>query len=228
MGTDIHGWIETRDIDDEKWIAVTPLFFPLANRNYGIFANLFGVRNGEGFRPIAPERGLPEDCSVEVKADFTKVIEAFPQEIYGATWITCGEIKAIDWEEPGTARILNKYKKDANGNLFLVERILGPIYERSKPPASEQSGVSEQNLLAGRIDWEQEGQTWQFGDVVYEVDHIRRKDTLYEDENWQLLFKLIDLISKDYANIRDWAFKGDEGWRESGDKKARLVVWFDD
>lgn len=223
MGTDIHGWIETRDIDDEKWIAVTPLFFPLANRNYGIFANLFGVRNGGGLKPVAAERGLPEDCSVEVKADFTKVFEAFPKEIFGATWITWGEIKAIDWEEKGTARILNKYTKGPEGELIFTGE---SIHERSNPHTVEPSDASEQDLLARRVDWGQVGQTWEFGDVVYKVDLIRRKDALFEDENWELVFRLIDLIARDYAVIRDPAFPDDEESRASADKKARLVVWF--
>lgn len=87
--------------------------------------------------------------------------------------------------------------------------------------------MSEQDLLAERVDWGQAGQIWQFGDVVYKVDHIRRKDVLFEDESWDFVFKLIDLIARNYAEIRDYTFKGDEGWRESGDKKTRLVVWFD-
>lgn len=224
MGTDITGWIETRDSDDEKWIAVTPLFFPLANRNYGIFANLFGVRNGGVFRPIAPERGLPEDCSDEVRQAFEEANAAYPGEIFGTTWITCGEIKAIDWEEQGTTRKLNKYTKDPEGELIFTGE---HIYEKSNLYPLEQSDVSEENLLAGRVDWGQEGKTWEFGDVVYKVDHIRRKDALFEDENWELVFKLIDLITRDYATIRgDYANKGNKEWREAGDKKnpsCRLV-----
>lgn len=224
MGTDIHGWIETRDLDDEKWIAITPLFFPLDNRNYDIFGSLFGVRNLAGFRPIASARGLPEDCSDEVRQDFEKANAAFPAEFFGATWITWSEIKAIDGEEQGSARILNKYHKDSNGDLLFVGV---SRYERGNPHTLEQSGVSEQDLLAERVDWGQEGQIWQFGDVVYKVDHIRRKDVLFEDECWDFVFKLIDLIARNYAEIRDYDIRSHKDTRESGGERTRLVVWFD-
>lgn len=222
MGTDIWGWIETRDIDDEKWIAVTPLFFPLDHRNYDIFGSLFGVRNLAGFRPIAPARGLPEDCSDEVRQAFEKANATFPGEFFGATWITWSEIKAIDGEEQGTVRMLNKYHKDSNGELVFAGT---GRYERGNLHTIEQSDASEQDLLAERVDWGQEGQTWVFGDVVYKVSYLRRKDAV--DENWELVFKLIDLIARDYAEIRDPAFPVDEESKASADKKTRLVVWFD-
>lgn len=58
MGCDIHGWIEKKV--DNKWVAVSEL--KDRNRNYGLFADLAGVR-GDG--PDA--KGLPSDVSETVK-----------------------------------------------------------------------------------------------------------------------------------------------------------------
>jgi hypothetical protein len=85
MGTDIHGWIEcyTTNTNSDSWIPIADLFPFFRGRNYDAFACLFGVRNYAGFRPIAEDRGLPNDISKKVR-------EKFPVEdgYHSYTWIT--------------------------------------------------------------------------------------------------------------------------------------------
>lgn len=107
MGTDITDWIEVKVPpqpgylnDNDPWAGWTPLIRTtrLIERNYGMFGALFGVRNDYGFRPIAPDRGQPSDLSREL--DEWGEISAPPWP-FSPSWITWGEIKAIDWEELG-------------------------------------------------------------------------------------------------------------------------------
>jgi hypothetical protein len=105
MGTDIVGWIEANvppraDYPGDPYAGWTPVIriTHRVERNYGMFGSLFGVRNDYRFRPIASDRGQPTDLSAELE-EWGEI----PGPPYGwtPTWITWGEIRAIDWEEPG-------------------------------------------------------------------------------------------------------------------------------
>ena len=77
-------------------------------RQYGMFANLFGVRNGDPehvtavgrFRAIAPGRGVPADAS-----------PYYAQETHGTgqTWVLWSELAAIDWNEEGERYIVEEW-----------------------------------------------------------------------------------------------------------------------
>lgn len=67
MGTDIHGFLESRYRSDQSWFREIEIE---DSRNYRTFAVLANVRNGYGFagvpthravEPIAEPRGLPDD-----------------------------------------------------------------------------------------------------------------------------------------------------------------------
>ena len=93
MGTDIHGYIEcyTKETTPGSWIPIMDLYPLFPGRDYDSFACLFGVRNFARFRPIAEDRGLPDDVTEKVR-------EEFPVEdgYHSYTWITYREIQAID------------------------------------------------------------------------------------------------------------------------------------
>ena len=59
MGCDIHGWVEVRPYRSGRdyWRSVVNINY--WERNYLIYARLFGVRNSFGVIPIAASRGLP-------------------------------------------------------------------------------------------------------------------------------------------------------------------------
>lgn len=126
MGTDIHLAIEVRTngvwhpvkLTEAQW-ASAPVF-PGYNwfiRSYDLFAILAGVRNGrafagfktgEGFRPIAEPRGLPNDLSSELQALASDKVEyEDAQERFGTgwlgdhshSWLSLRELGAYDWDQ---------------------------------------------------------------------------------------------------------------------------------
>jgi hypothetical protein len=99
MGADIHGWVEIREAGSEWWHSVIQIDY-LVYRQYGMFASLFGVRNGDlgtpaavgHFRAIAYGRGAPPGASPHYATE---------SEGVGETWALWSELAAIDWEEEG-------------------------------------------------------------------------------------------------------------------------------
>lgn len=126
MGCDIHIIIQRQELDgvwhelpyQTVWRSLghQPVEgFPEApevfrNRNYDLFGILANVRNGRGFAgiktgegwpSIAPERGLPEGFDPET----TLPNPAYPTEggrwvgDHSFTWVTLEELKDFDWDE---------------------------------------------------------------------------------------------------------------------------------
>ena len=159
MGTDINGWIEckTQTMDLETWAAVMALGYVYLGRDYDAFGCLFGVRNDTHFRPIAPDRGVPDDASDQVKG------AASVPGLYGQTWISWHDIQQIDWEEsaePVTYR-LHTYKRTPSGDLaFIGIHVYDKTFE-------EQVGYDER-------DW-QEGEAWEYDGLLFRVERLKRK-----------------------------------------------------
>lgn len=103
MGADIHGWVETREPGREWWDSAIRIH-DIVHRQYGMFASLFGVRNGNNgeatavgrFRAIAPDRGAPPGTS----QCYTEELASYGGGV-GATWALWSELAAIDWDEEG-------------------------------------------------------------------------------------------------------------------------------
>ena len=101
MGTDIYGFVETREPGSEWWDSAIRIH-DIVYRQYGMFASLFGVRNGGSdateagrFRAIAPDRGAPPGVSE---------FYTYERENLGGvgeTWVLWSELAAIDWDEEG-------------------------------------------------------------------------------------------------------------------------------
>jgi hypothetical protein len=158
---------------------------------------LFGVRNYANFKPIVPERGIPDDSTDQIKTDFARAAE----DSFSPTWVTWSEIKAIDWEEETDVepyRVLT-YVTLKNGSRQRVRS----TYRRSW--LAQKLSLSEEALDAS---WKN-GQTWEIDGESYEaIKTIKRKDTL--SAGWQMLFKLMETLAEQY---------GGDG--------VRLIVWFD-
>ncbi len=199
MGTDIHGWIEIAlqpfPEDDKSWVALVDVLF-LFWRDYDLFGCLFGVRNYADFRPLAPDRGIPEDASTTVR-------EGFFKEAENPSWILWSELKAVDWEEETlTPHVrLNEYHYDENGELKLYQSGGGWTTDIEKA-----TGVTRDQFWAPDHHW-LEGQEWEFEGKIFRTERIKRKVVLNGS------FKDVMAIMQVLGN-------------RFGDENVRLVVWF--
>jgi hypothetical protein len=117
MGVDISGSVEAKlpFYEERGWQPVIDLFWLHSVRDYDAFGCFFGVRNYAGFRPLAPERGLPADVSPQVKQE----VERFGKEAFGLSWIAWEEIKQIDWDEESlhVDKRVHEYRRNERGEL---------------------------------------------------------------------------------------------------------------
>ncbi|GAA1394604.1 hypothetical protein ACFQZ4_25090 [Catellatospora coxensis] len=101
MTTDIHGCIEVRYpfadqdywSDEEPWTVAMDLFPLLTDQSYAAFGCLFGVRNHQGWIPVAEDRGMPADASTELRE---RVASFEPSDIHGLTWVNWAELSDLD------------------------------------------------------------------------------------------------------------------------------------
>ena len=108
MGTDIHAFAERRGpagwepcYESGETTEGEPFFLRFycgQERNYELFAILAGVRRltNDGFQPIAPCKGLPDDLSPPVR----EAAES-PDGLWGHnyTWLTLQELLDYPWFE---------------------------------------------------------------------------------------------------------------------------------
>jgi len=89
MGCDIHGWVEIKPYNwnKEYWNAVFDIDH--LERNYLMFARLFGVRLAE-IKAIAPNRGLPPNGTHD---DWRKIDTTYWEaDGHSHSWISLEEI----------------------------------------------------------------------------------------------------------------------------------------
>lgn len=105
MSTEVSGMIECRpgarlwgpDDEDSVWVAGIDLLLLNAGNAYDGLACLFGVRNYFGFRPLAEDRGFPDDASEGLRREFADC--GGPHDVHGTTWLTWSELETTDWQE---------------------------------------------------------------------------------------------------------------------------------
>ncbi|MEV6197816.1 hypothetical protein AB0M19_36105 [Streptomyces sp. NPDC051920] len=105
MSTDVSGMIECRpgarlwgpDDEDSVWEAGIDLVLLNQGNAYDGLACLFGVRNYFGFRPLAEDRGFPDDASDGLQAEFASC--GGPRDVHGTTWLTWAEVSITNWQE---------------------------------------------------------------------------------------------------------------------------------
>lgn len=123
MGCDVHAFAEVRHPaagpdGSDVWEKVGDLFdchphdrawlveegrplvtdVPFDSRSYRLFGWLAGVRWDPPGDPVAPHRGVPDDASPEVLAEY----EAWGPDVHSATWVGLWEItdEALDAPDP--------------------------------------------------------------------------------------------------------------------------------
>jgi len=95
MGTGIHGWVERKYFTNpDSWRRVLDIS-AIVERDYPLFARLFGVNNSLNFPSVAPNRGLPNDVDERIKDEY----DAIQPDYHSPSYITWEEIEQINWEE---------------------------------------------------------------------------------------------------------------------------------
>lgn len=103
MGVDIYGWVEVKEPRANnpnfslKWRALMDISL-VVERSYAIFGSLFGVRNEDGFSPIAAGRGFPHDASDRVLRDSA-------DGAVKPTWLGPEDLAHVDWDEVGAREV---------------------------------------------------------------------------------------------------------------------------
>ena len=141
MGTDIHLEVERKTEDGWEVVDPTQHGYPEretdwrsrwwhygddkprpCERNYTVFGFLADVRNGHGFagcdtgdpvRPLAPDRGWPEDTTIPID-DF----DNFDTGDHSHTWATLRELVEADWD----CVVVERGWVDAGEYLAMIER----------------------------------------------------------------------------------------------------------
>lgn len=99
MGCDIHTHVEIRR--DGRWIYDHGEKYedgeitdgPFGWRNYGVFGFLANVRNYSHSPVIAEPRGLPDDVSAELRAEW------YDTSGHSDSWLTVAELLTYDYDQ---------------------------------------------------------------------------------------------------------------------------------
>ncbi|GAA2321533.1 hypothetical protein GCM10010234_79220 [Streptomyces hawaiiensis] len=138
MSTDVSGMIECRpgarlwgpDDEDSVWAAGIDLFLLNRGNAYDGLACLFGIRNSSGFRPLAEDRGFPDDASHTLRGEFADY--GGPHDVHGTTWLSWAELEAPDWQATdasGTRTRASVAGIDTDwGRVWKVMRILSEVH----------------------------------------------------------------------------------------------------
>jgi len=200
MGTDLIGWVEIRRPDHVTWDGVLRIG-PIVGRTYGMFGSLFGVRNEDEFLPIASNRGIPPDASVEVE----KELEDLGGGAVAPTWLLWAEIQSIDWAEVGQEPIerpVDWEQEKQNTAWEYTEWQEDPERWSMKRKRKDDPDAPWEELYRMKYPYHgDEGKVFRF-------DVETRRDVV--TPGWELLFQLMDLLASRY-----------------GETHVRLVVCFD-
>ncbi|MFI9594523.1 hypothetical protein [Nonomuraea sp. NPDC052265] len=126
MSTDIYGFIEARHppahenrYEGDPCTAVSIPLHPLYDdQDYESFACLFGVRDRLGWVPVAAGRGLPDDVSEPVRADYEDAAR-LDAAVHGCTWISWAELRDVDMTVRPAARGMLRLRPRQSSSIHL-------------------------------------------------------------------------------------------------------------
>ncbi|MEU1439298.1 hypothetical protein ABZ438_35245 [Streptomyces sp. NPDC005786] len=138
MSTDFNGMIECNplahlygpDDEDAEWQSAIEVWLLNSGNAYDALAALFGVRNSYGFRPLAEDRGLPNDIAEATRTRFGG--GGGGDDVFGTTWITWAELARADWQETDSSGSLSRQAVAGQathwGPVWTVMRTLADLY----------------------------------------------------------------------------------------------------
>jgi len=90
MGTDIHGFIQVYDYGWRNMVNIGEI----GDRDYDLFAYLFGVRNYSNYKPHFANRGFPDEFNDE------KLKEMYIEGYYhSVTYVNYNELKELSFTD---------------------------------------------------------------------------------------------------------------------------------
>jgi hypothetical protein len=207
VGTDIYGAVEVRNPDrdgieeyDTLWVHGIDLYPLYAGGDYQSLGCLFGVRNWNGWDPVAAGRGLPDDVSEQVRTSY-EYLARIDAAIHAATWITWPELRDLDMSVTPRARGVLDVNADGKSlhHLYRIEDTWpDEVIDRYGPPP-----IGATPADAGYGTWQQDTTTFVYRQVT-------RHDVLGPATGWEHVFAVMRALAARF---------GDDG--------VRLVVWFD-
>ncbi len=147
-----------------------------------MFGCLFGASNYANYKPIAQERGFPEDASYTAEEDS----KGWDADGHSHTWIGYDEIMAIDWDEQSVG-------DDTRIHEYLV----------ADDGTEEYAGKAETiSILGPYMDQIQQGETVELEGRRYRLEPVTRHDAL--DSGWELILRLMAVLAEEYGfeNVR--------------------------
>ncbi|MDI6105579.1 hypothetical protein QLQ12_44070 [Actinoplanes sp. NEAU-A12] len=206
MGTDIYGAIEVRDLIDAasdreaSWVHCMDLYPLYPGSDYSAFGCLFGIRNWNGWEPVAEGRGLPADVSDPVRKDYDH-LEEIDAAIGAATWVSWPELRDLDMTVTPLARGVLDVNENGSSlhHCYRVEDEwpADVVAEYGPPPAGE----SPVGAAYG---------SWQSGGATLTYQKVTRNDVLGPGTGWDHVFAVMRTLAQRF-----------------GDENVRLVAWFD-
>lgn len=223
MGVDIAGAIEClapwwRTPAERSWQFALDLELLYDNRHYDAFGCLFGVRNHAGFRPVASDRGFPDDAAPATRHAYEELRADYPhwtEAEHHPTWLTWHDVATIDWDEQAERpdERITVYRRTPDGTLVREYKALrsAEFAELAEhPTAGPLEGVTVSHPRTTATPLPAAAREWQRGDKLYRAELARRSDAITANDRWHDVFGVMRILAGQH---------GDEG--------VRLVVWFD-
>ncbi|GIE78474.1 hypothetical protein Aph02nite_44240 [Actinoplanes philippinensis] len=195
MGTDIYGVIEVRDLKraaalgadshhDVSWVHCMNLYPLYPGGDYQPLGCLFGIRNWNGWEPVAEGRGLPPDVSEAVRNEYEHDAR-IDDAIGGSTWVSWPELRDLDMTVTPRARGV----LEINENRYYRVEDEWPsdvVAEYGIPVV----GTSPATAAYGR---------WQHGAINLTYKRVTRNDVLGAGTGWDHVFAVMRSLAERFG-----------------------------
>lgn len=186
MGSDCHGYLEYRyeckeeDSHKEKYSSWTGIDIGnILYRNYDIFAMLFGVRNDQGYKPLAYNRGLPSDVSSEVQED--EWMNDLKSDAHSHTWVDAKELREFDFDGMIDGGLLMSIIDKPSGKSFVTDA------------AMDLMKLNKVEREMANIAWvEKDG---------FRLERFQKLARIALDSHWKLVLDMVKLFAGTYGEI---------------------------